>query len=212
MSRAYEDYIRSCMATGCSARHIRDIQLLTFGFLVDVNEGSKLIKQVPKINWYAQQREAMGLTSYVYAFIAVAGCDEIIQWGFDETTLDGTSCFNQWCLLRTGKVVKLVTLECAGVLPSSTAEETIDHIKETWERGKQVVKMLREHLGPELENVHCPVVNGGVMIHKIFGLMHDTCNTANRVAELMADLRDDRGRQFFGEATWDAEGNKVGTI
>jgi hypothetical protein len=212
MSRAYEDYVRSCMATGCSARHCRDIQLLTFGFLVDVNEGSKLTGQVPKNTWFAQQREAMGLTSYVYAFIAVAGCDEIVQWGFDETTLDGRSCFNQWCLLRTGKVLKLVTLECAGVLPSSTAEDTIEHITETWDRGKQVVNMLRGHLGPELENVHCPVVNGGVEIHKIFGLMHDTCNTANRVAELMANLRDDRGRQYFGEATWDAEGNKVRTI
>ena len=78
MSRAYEDYVRSCMATGCSARHIRDIQLLTFGFLLDVNEGTKLKGQVPEINWFAQQREAMGLVSYVYAFLAVAGCDEIV--------------------------------------------------------------------------------------------------------------------------------------
>jgi hypothetical protein len=95
MSRAYEDYVRSCMATGCSARHIRDIQLLKFDFLVDVNEGTKLKGQVPEINWFAQQREAMGLASYVYSFIAVAGCDEIVQWGFDETTLDSRSCFNQ---------------------------------------------------------------------------------------------------------------------
>jgi hypothetical protein len=125
MSRAYEDYVRSCMATGCSARHIRDIQLLTFGFLIDVTEGSKLKAQVPEINWFSQQRKAMGLASYVYAFMAIAGCDDIVQWGFDETTLDGRSCFNQWCLLRTAKVVKLITLECAGVLPSSTAEGTI---------------------------------------------------------------------------------------
>jgi hypothetical protein len=180
MSRAYEDYVRSCMATGCSARHIRDIQLLTFRFLVDVNEGTKLKGQVPEISWFAQQREAMGLASYVYSFIALAGCDEIVQWGFDETTLDGRSCFNQWCLLRTDKVVKLVTLECAGVLPSSTAEETIVHIAETWERGKQVVNMLRDHLGPELENVHRPVVNGGVAIHKIFGLMHDVQHCESR--------------------------------
>ncbi len=34
--------------------------------------------------------------------------------------------------------MKLVTLECAGVLPSSTTEETIEHIAETWERGKQL--------------------------------------------------------------------------
>jgi hypothetical protein len=33
---------------------------------------------------------------------ARGGCDEVVQWGFDETTLDGTACFNQWCLVRTG--------------------------------------------------------------------------------------------------------------
>ncbi len=30
------------------------------------------------------------------------GCDEVLQWGFDETTLDGQSCVNQWCLIRSG--------------------------------------------------------------------------------------------------------------
>ena len=72
--------------------------------------------------------------------------------------------------------------------------------------------MVREHLGPDLQNDHCPIVNGGVEIHKIFGLMHDTCNTANRVAELMVNLRNENGRKCFGEETWDAEGNKVPTL
>ncbi len=108
--------------------------------------------------------------------------------------------------------MKLVTLECAGLLPSSTAEDTITHITETWERGKTVVNMLRAHLGPDLRDVHCPLINGGVNLQKIFGLMHDTCNTANRVAnrvaELMASLRDDCGRQYFGEEAWDFEGTR----
>ena len=211
MSRDYEEYAQSCMATGCSARHIRDIQLLTFDFLRDKTEGSKLKAQVPKVGWFAKQREAMGLASYVYAFLQIAGCDDIVQWGFDETTLDGQSCLNQWCLVRKDSGVKLVTLECAGVLPSSTAEESVSHIAETWARGKRVITMLRDHLGLELANIHCPLVNGGVEIHKIFGLMHDTCNTANRVAELMANLRDDCGRIYYGEDTWDAEGFKVST-
>jgi hypothetical protein len=153
----------------------------------------------------------MGLTSYAYAFLQIAGCDDPVQWDFDETTLDGQSCFNQWCLLRKQSVIKLVTLECAGALPSSIAEETIAHIAETWERGKNVVNMLRDQLGPDLQNVHCPLINEGEDIHKIFGLMHDTCNTANRVAELMATFRDDCGKNHFGEATWDAEGYKVNT-
>ncbi len=105
--------------------------------------------------------------------------------------------------------MKLVTLECAGLLPSSTAEDTITHITETWEREKTVVNMVRANLGPDLQDVHCPLVNGGINLHKIFGLMHDTCNTANRVAELMASLQDDCGRQYFGEEAWDFEGNQA---
>jgi hypothetical protein len=126
MSRGFEEYVRSCMATGCSARHNRDILRFTIDFILGLDEGAKLKAQVPKLNWFRLQREAMGLQSYVYTLIQMAGCDDIVQWGFDETHLDGQSCFNQWCLLRTNGAVKLVTLECCGLLPSSTADETID--------------------------------------------------------------------------------------
>ena len=63
--------------------------------------------------------------------------------------------------------------------------------------------MVRDELGVEDADKLVPLANGGVALHKIFGLMHDTCSTANRVAELMAVLRDDvadhveGGPQFF---------------
>ena len=93
---------------------------------------------MPKVRWFTNQRDALGLEAAVYAFMAVGeirtvtlslflspnlsftltltlsrtlplgACDEVVQWGFDETTLDGTSCFNQWCLLRTGEMHGLV--------------------------------------------------------------------------------------------------------
>jgi hypothetical protein len=80
---------------------------------------------MPKVRWFANEREALGLEAAVYAFMAVGkirsvtlslflspnppfpltltlsrtltlgACDEVVQWGFDETTLDGTSCINQ---------------------------------------------------------------------------------------------------------------------
>ncbi len=59
-------------------------------------------------------------------------------------------------------------------------------------------------LGTELGEQLVPLVNGGVCLHKIFGLMHDTCNTANRVAQLMAELRETKARAFYGETVWDA--------
>jgi hypothetical protein len=63
---------------------------------------------------------------------------------------------------------------------------------------------VRAELGPELGEQLVPLVNGGVRLHKMFGLMHDTCNTANRVAQLMAKLRDTKARSFYGDSAWDA--------
>jgi hypothetical protein len=113
----------------------------------------------------------------VYACLEIGSCDHVLQCGFDETSLDGQSTFNQWCLVQRNDDVRLVNLECAGILPSSTAEETITHIQNTWERGRQVVQMVRDALGHDLQDILAPLTDGGVRLHKIFGLMHDTCAT-----------------------------------
>ena len=64
-------------------------------------------------------------------------CEEVVEWGFDETSLDGQACMNQWCLIRTGiEEYSVVTIECAGILPDSVAEETVQHICKTWARGQ----------------------------------------------------------------------------
>ena len=75
----------------------------------------------------------------------------------------------------------IVTLECAAVLPSSEAIDVVGHIEEVWRRGKDAIDALRVGLGPELQDVLCPLINGGVSLHKLFGIMHDTCNCANLV-------------------------------
>ncbi len=82
----------------------------------------------------------------------------------------------------------VVTLECAALLPGSEAQEVVDHIEEVWNRGKLAVEYLREQLGPDLRDVLCPLRNGGVSLHKIYGNMHDTCNCANKVTALNPNL------------------------
>jgi hypothetical protein len=75
----------------------------------------------------------------------------------------------------------IVTLECAAVLSDSEAEEIVAHMEQVWERGKLAVDFLRHQLGPDLRDKFCPLRNGGVSLHKIYGVMHDTCNCANKV-------------------------------
>jgi hypothetical protein len=56
--------------------------------------------------------------------------------GFDETTLDGQEVINQWAMLvDEGGGTVIVTLECAGALPCSIADNVVEHIKTVWERG-----------------------------------------------------------------------------
>ncbi len=75
----------------------------------------------------------------------------------------------------------VTTIECAGILVGSSSHEIADHIKGAWADGQTAVQMLREVLGVEAD-VHVPLINGGVLLHKLGGVMHDTCNTANKTA------------------------------
>ncbi len=63
--------------------------------------------------------------------------------------------------------------------------------------------MVREELGPEICDSLVPVVDGGMRVHKIFGLMHDTCSTANRVAELISELREEQACLYHGDERWE---------
>jgi hypothetical protein len=86
--------------------------------------------------------EGLGLESYLYSFMRIAGASRVLQWGFDETTLDGVSVLNQWAMLEFplededggdgGHGVTIVTLECAGVLPCDLAAEVVQHIELAW--------------------------------------------------------------------------------
>jgi hypothetical protein len=137
-------------------------------------------------------------------------------------------------LIRTGiEEYTVVTIECAGILPDSVAEETVQHISKTWARGQvsqhvalltlplllpmsycsyacdlpsipeALLELVREELGSDLADELVPLVHGGVQLHKIFGVMHDTCHTANRVARLMAEMREDKARAYHGDDVWD---------
>jgi hypothetical protein len=133
----------------------------------------------------------------------IAGALRVIQWGFDETTLDGVSCLNQWALVEfafenagggggKGQGVTIVTLE------------VVEHIEKSWERGQAAVAALRAELQQEDRDVLCPLVAGGVNLHKLYGVMHDTCHCANLVATLIVQLQERKKREFLSEEVWES--------
>jgi hypothetical protein len=77
----------------------------------------------------------------------IAACESIVQWGFDETKIDGHEVINQWAMLvdeETGNDAEeggttVVTLECGGILPCSEAENVVEHVENVWSRGEMYI-------------------------------------------------------------------------
>ncbi len=78
--------------------------------------------------------------------MAIAMCDEVVQWGFDETSLNGIPTLNQWCRIKEGGTYKTITIECVGFLPGSTSARIAAHVEILWERRQQALGMLHVKL------------------------------------------------------------------
>jgi hypothetical protein len=189
------------MATGSSARSVREQLHLNGAYFLRDELYKEFREEIPQLRWFHQQREGLGCESLVYSFVTIAKCEAVLQWGFDETSLDGIPTLNQWCRIQEGEAYRTITIECAGLLTGSTSTRVAQHVKVLWERGQEVVKLLREELG-ESADALAPLVNGGVTITKLRGVMHDTCNCANLTAKKVRVIRDEVGASLYGEEEW----------
>ncbi len=184
----------------------RDQMLVAASFYMKPLVYAQFILQVSHLSWFKTQRKGLGYEAWLYAMVRVAKCECCLHWGFDETSIDGVPTLNQWVLLQEGgRLPTVCTIECAGILVGSTSQEIADHITQSWSNGQTavLVGLLRDTLGA-LADIHVPLVNGGVLLHKLQGVMHDTCNTANKVARLAKELRDASGQLHYGYEEWES--------
>ena len=201
MTDKFVRHCRTLLATGASARSIREQLLLNAAFSLTEEAYGRFSAAMPSLRFFQYQREGLGNESFVYSFIAIARCTEVCQWGFDETSLNGIPTLNQWCRIRDGAEYRHVTIECAGLLTGSTSERVAEHVKLTWERGQQAMALVRSELGPDADDL-LPLINGGVTMAKIRGAMHDTCNAANAVGRKVRGIRDNIGKELYGAEEW----------
>ncbi len=75
-------------------------------------------------------------------------------------------------------------------------------MEEAWATGQRAIELLRMELGGEADNL-LPLTGGGVLLHKIRGVMHDTCATTNLTATLMLEKRNTSGQLRFGYDEWE---------
>ncbi len=82
-----------------------------------------------------------------------------------------------------------------------TSTRVAEHVKVLWARGQEAVQMLREDLGAYADAL-VPLVNGGVTMTELRGVMHDTCNSANLIAKKVRIIRDEVGKDLYGKEEW----------
>ncbi len=91
---------RTILATGCSARAARDQLLVTGQLFLRSSKFETFANEIPSERWFRYQRKGLGYEAWLYSMLRVAKCEAILQWGFDETSLDGTPTLNQWVLIE----------------------------------------------------------------------------------------------------------------
>ena len=194
-------HARTLLSTGGSVRATLEQLHLNATFFLSAGDYKVFQDEVPSVRWFQYQREGMGLESYLYTLMRIAKCERVVQWGFDETSLDGWATLNQWVRIEEDGQLHVVTLECAGLLSGSTTQKVGEHIRVFWERGQEAMALLRVALGDNADT-YAPLVNGGISLSKLCGVMHDTCNSANSIARAVRVLRDDSGRDLYSQAEW----------
>ena len=198
----FEQHVRAVMATGVSADTCRQTIMLNAKYFLSPEQYENM--ELPNQRWFQIQREGAGVETTLLQWVRIASCDEVVQYGFDETNINGLATFNQWALIREGDDLSIVVIECGGILCGSTADEIADHIQRTWKRGSEMVIALRQELGSAEEADHLvPLKGGGVAMAKIAATMHDTCNLANAIPRRLKIMRDRSGRAVFGDKAWE---------
>ena len=202
---AFEAHAVASLSTGISAPQLRQQMIRDMEFILGsmgLSRDDIAAFEIPEVDWFERMRERLGNESLVFAFAKVAAADEVIQYGCDETAIHRQSTLNQWVRIKNPDgSIETVIIEAVGILVGGTAEEIAAHVEATFDRGQELLEKVRVELGP-LAGELLPLKNGGVNMHKLRSLMHDTCNTANATAREIASLIEKKGKEFFGDDGW----------
>ena len=81
MKGDFEQHVRCVLATGMTARQAQDSLLLDANFMLPTEEAATLSASLPRIRWFQEQREALGIESYLYSFMRIAAASRVVQVG-----------------------------------------------------------------------------------------------------------------------------------
>jgi hypothetical protein len=70
-------HVRALLATGSSARSVREQLYLNGGFFLSAKGYEQFKASMPELRWFQTQREGMGNESLLYSFVRIAKCEEV---------------------------------------------------------------------------------------------------------------------------------------
>jgi hypothetical protein len=79
MKAEFEQHVRCVLATGATARQAQDCLLLDGQLMLPTEDAATFTSSLPQIRWFQDQREALGIESYVYVFMRIAAASRVVQ-------------------------------------------------------------------------------------------------------------------------------------
>ena len=75
----FEQHVRCVLATGMTARQAQDSLLLDANYMLPMEDAATFTTSLPLIRWFQDQREALGIESYLYGFMKIAAASRVVQ-------------------------------------------------------------------------------------------------------------------------------------
>ena len=79
MKGDFEQHVRCVLATGATARQAQDTLLLDANYMLPTEDAATLAASLPQLRWFQDQREALGIESYLYVFMRIAAASRVVQ-------------------------------------------------------------------------------------------------------------------------------------
>lgn len=75
----FEQHVRCVLGTGMTARQAQDSLLLDANYMLPIEDAATFKTSLPQIRWFQDQREALGIESYLYGFMQIAAATRVVQ-------------------------------------------------------------------------------------------------------------------------------------
>jgi hypothetical protein len=176
--------------------------------------------QVPELSFLKDCRRDIAPMTETLAALKVALCTRIVQMGHDGSSIGGADTFTISLKIFTrkeggGRVLGTgeeegkyedISMIASGLPAGKSAQEEVDFMNQTFERGREKIQHLRDQVTKDGKNPddYLPEAKECTLAKLVGGsLMNDTCNCARSTATKLKACLAAHAKEYYGEAAWE---------